>query len=296
MLKAIRMNVLIVCLSIICGVCYGGADKVLIIGIDGCRPDALLAAKTPNIDKLWKQGAYSFDAKTASRSSSGPCWTSMLTGVWPEKHGILNNKYSVPSKYPHFFQRIKTLKPELKTVSIVYWSPLHKILPDESVDVKKSARPDAKVAELVANTLAGGDPDVVFVQFDEVDHAGHKYGYRPDAAGYVKSIETADSFVGRIIGSLEARKSYKKENWLIILTTDHGGIEKRHGGNTPQETTIFFIAHGKTVVKGELKEQVGVVDVAVTSMAHLGLPIDPKWRLDGKVQGIRNTRGKRQAR
>jgi predicted AlkP superfamily pyrophosphatase or phosphodiesterase len=58
-----------------------GERKVLVIGIDGCRPDALLNAKTPNIDQLWQNGAYSFKAKTDELSSSGICWTSMLTGV-----------------------------------------------------------------------------------------------------------------------------------------------------------------------------------------------------------------------
>ncbi|MFD1614204.1 alkaline phosphatase family protein [Gelatiniphilus marinus] len=61
-------------------------NKVLILGIDGCRPDALLAAKTPHLDNLWKNGAYSFKAKTDDLSWSGVCWTGMLTGVWKDKH------------------------------------------------------------------------------------------------------------------------------------------------------------------------------------------------------------------
>ena len=53
-------------------------NKVLIIGIDGCRPDALISASTPNIDKLWKNGAYSFHTKTDDISYSGSCWTGVL--------------------------------------------------------------------------------------------------------------------------------------------------------------------------------------------------------------------------
>ena len=72
-------------------------NKVLIIGIDGCRPDALLKANTPNLDKLWKNGAYIFNTKTDEISSSGICWTGMLTGVWHEKHNVLTNSYKNPS-------------------------------------------------------------------------------------------------------------------------------------------------------------------------------------------------------
>ena len=72
------------------------AKKVLIVGIDGCRPDALRAARTPAMDALWQEGAYSFSAQTDERTVSGPCWTSILTGVWPEKHGVLSNDYRQP--------------------------------------------------------------------------------------------------------------------------------------------------------------------------------------------------------
>ncbi len=56
-------------------------NKVLIIGIDGCRPDALIKAKTPNLDKLWKNGASIFNTKTDEISSNGICWTGMHMGV-----------------------------------------------------------------------------------------------------------------------------------------------------------------------------------------------------------------------
>ena len=93
--------------------------KAIIIGIDGCRPDSMLVAKTPQLDALWRGGAYSFQAKTDRITISGPCWTSVLTGVWHEKHGILDNKYSVASQVPHFFERAKAYNSTLKFASIV---------------------------------------------------------------------------------------------------------------------------------------------------------------------------------
>jgi predicted AlkP superfamily pyrophosphatase or phosphodiesterase len=81
-----------------------GQNKVLIIGIDGSRPDALLAANTKNIDGLLENGAYSFKAQTDELSWSGVCWTGMLTGVWHEKHKVVSNAYKDPNieEYPHF--------------------------------------------------------------------------------------------------------------------------------------------------------------------------------------------------
>jgi predicted AlkP superfamily phosphohydrolase/phosphomutase len=65
-----------------------------------------LAADTLTIDKLWQNGAFSFHARTDERTVSGPCWSSMLTGVWSAKHGILDNQFPGAPRYPHFFERI----------------------------------------------------------------------------------------------------------------------------------------------------------------------------------------------
>jgi predicted AlkP superfamily pyrophosphatase or phosphodiesterase len=92
-----------------------GQNKVLIIGIDGCLLDALLETNTKNLDVLWKNGAYTFKAKTDDLSWSGVCWTGMLTGVWKEKHKVYSNEYKNPNikEYPHFFRHVKQQKPNL---------------------------------------------------------------------------------------------------------------------------------------------------------------------------------------
>ena len=100
----------IICLAFILVSCNNKENKVLIIGFDGCRPDSFLKANTPKIDSLWKNGAYSFNAKTDGISSSGICWTGgMLTGVWHEKHNVISNSYkdSNIKVFLHFFRRVK---------------------------------------------------------------------------------------------------------------------------------------------------------------------------------------------
>lgn len=266
----------------------GSVNKVLIIGIDGCRPDALLAANTPNMDALWKNGAYTFKAQTDEISSSGPAWSAMLTGVWHQKHNVLNNDYEDPDleHYPHFFHRIRQEKPELKTYSVATWGPIHKILQEGDATYTSSKLSDALVAEEVASILENRDVDVMFVQLDEVDGAGHRHDYTAESKKYLKAIERSDAQVGTMISALEQRSAIKEENWLIILSTDHGGSDFGHGKNIPEHTTVFYIASGKSAVKGEIQQEVGVVDVAVTALFHLGIPAKEEWNLDGRVAGL----------
>ena len=281
---------LILFATIIGNVHMQGQNKVLIIGIDGCRPDALLEANTKNLDVLWKNGAYTFKAQTDELSWSGVCWTGMLTGVWHNKHQVVSNSYKNPNikEYPHFFRRIKQQKPNLKTYSIVNWKPVHTILQNDDANVMIHRKTDGLVTSKVARTLKNKDVDVMFVHLDNVDHAGHKYGYAVDNVKYIKSIEKTDKKVGKIMKALKKRENYDKENWLILISTDHGGSGKGHGKDIPEHTTIFYIASGKDVEKGEIKKQVYVIDVAVTALKHLGIDTKEEWNLDGEVSGLKD--------
>jgi len=290
-LKMILGKSLIIVLTLVLlgfGTNLNAQNKVLIIGIDGVRPDCLIKAKTPNLDKLWQNGAYSFSAKTDPISSSGICWTAMLTGVWHEKHNVLDNEYTNPNiaEYPHFYHRVKQQKPGLKLFSVVNWSPIHKILQEGDADIVNYLLTDDKVTDRVTDLLQNDNPDAMFVQLDEVDHAGHEFVYSVNSEKYLAAIEKADTLVGKMISAIQNRKNYTSENWLVLVSTDHGGSEKGHGKDIPEHTTIFYIANGKSIKKGELKSQINVVDVAVTAMKHLGIDIKENWKLDGKVAGL----------
>lgn len=263
--------------------------KVLIIGIDGCRPDILLYAKTPNIDKIWQNGAYLFCAQTDPISFSGICWTGMLTGVWHKKHNVLTNSYKNPNtkEYPHFFHRVKEQFPYKKTASVVNWSPVNKILQKGDADIVETYTKDEKVAERAIAVLKEENPDVLFVHFDNVDHTGHSKQYSLQSKPYIKSIEDVDTLVGKVVNSLKDIPKSENDEWYIIISTDHGGNAYNHGKNIPVHTSIFFIVNGKEVTKGEILEPVNVIDVAVTAMHILGVDIKKDWNLDGKIQGFK---------
>ena len=108
--------------------------RVLLIGIDGVRSDAMQAADTPHMDALIAVGAVSYDAfaggipgtATQQITSSGPGWSSILTGTWTNKHGVTSNSFSGDNyeDYPHFFRRVKEVNSAACTASIVQWSPI----------------------------------------------------------------------------------------------------------------------------------------------------------------------------
>ena len=74
-------------------------SKVVIISVDGLRPDLALRGHTPNIHALMNIGSFTLWARTTAESVTLPSHTSMLTGVSPVKHGIQWNS-DLPLKHP----------------------------------------------------------------------------------------------------------------------------------------------------------------------------------------------------
>ncbi len=234
-------------------VSFGGISqvkKLLIIGVDGCRPDALMAANTPNIDRLMENAVYSLDAINEGTTLSGPSWSAMLTGVWEDKHGVTDNSFEGQNfnEYPSFFKFIEDYNSTLNTFSISQWGPINDNISLPFVDVVKSVMNEEELIDETVNCLVNQDPDVLFIQFDDVDHAGHSYGFSPEVDYYIEAIEEVDVGIGKILEALESRPTYSGEDWLIIVAPDHGGIGKSHGGNSIEERNIFIICSGANVL------------------------------------------------
>lgn len=280
--------------------------RVLWIGLDGCRPDSLQKAQTPNLDSLKKTGAWSYSTKIQgaryqkSDTSSGPGWSSFLTGVWADKHGVNDNSFDGRhyEKYPHVFKRIKERWPNAFTASFVDWEPIDQYIV-EACDQKvcypahgadQYAQNDVLLAREAAECLREQNPHAMMVYFGAIDETGHATGFHPENSDYVSAIQTVDERVGEVLTALRSRSDFAAENWLVVVSTDHGGKDKGHGGgqNEPQIMTTFIIVSGNGVQPGEIPEQSYVVDVAVTGLVHLGLNIDPDWKLDGKAVGLKS--------
>lgn len=257
---------------------------VLFIGIDGCRVDALEAANAPNLHRLAALGAYANDATNSLPTLSGPNWSSMLTGVGVAKHGVVDNTFAGRNftAYPHVFERLHAAKPGLQLHSIVHWAPIDTFIVS-SATTSSGGAVDALVARQAAHLLATGTPDVLFLHFDDVDHAGHASGFSPSSPAYIAAIESVDGHVGTLLRALDARRrTLPFEDWLVIVSTDHGGTGTSHGGSSAVERRTFVILNGPSVPRGvTLPPGSQIVDLVPTLLDHMRVPVAPSWSLDG---------------
>ena len=91
-----------------------------------------------------------------------------------------------------------------------------------------------------------------------------------------------------LIDAVRVRPLYSSENWLILVSTDHGRLPNGdHGGDSPIEMTTFILASGPSAALGIPANPTFIVDIAVTALTHLGVSIDPAWELNGKPVGLR---------
>ena len=252
-----------------------GDRKALVIGIDGCRPDALQAADTPNLDGLIERGAYSFEAQTDPITISGPGGSSLLTGVWSDKHGVVDNDFGGKryDKYPHFLRRVKDHDPSAVTAYAVNWKPLEsEILHD--TDIHYGGISDKKVTQRAVEILTEHDPAAVFLCYDNIDEAGHAHGYDspygPESE-YRKAIEETDERIGDVLEALHSRPHYDQEEWLVVAATDHGGSGTAHGEDIPEHRDVFIIASGGRVRAGRIVPEPVIVDIVPAVLMHLGV-------------------------
>jgi len=257
---------------------YSQIQKVLIIGIDGCRADALELANTPNLDALMFAGTYSFDALNDDITYSGPGWSAMLTGVWSDKHGVTDNSFNGSNygNYPHFFQYVEDHNPSLNTASICHWNPINDNILAGIADYSLNVISDAALTTEAITYLTNNDPDVLFLHFDECDGVGHASGFTSNNPTYIDKIESTDSYIGSILNSLTNRPNYINESWLILSSTDHGGIGTSHGGSSIEEERIFFIASGSDIPQQQI-----LPDSTLTPIAGNCLNNSTELQFDG---------------
>jgi len=235
--------------------------KVLIIGIDGCRTDALELANTPTIDNLITNGIYSPDALNNDITISGPGWSAILCGVWSDKHLSVDNSFvgTDYANYPPLFKRIEDFDANLHTVSICNWNPINDYIVQNHADYKLNVSSDADVSSEAVNYLSSNDPDCMFLHFDDVDHAGHSYGFSPNVSQYITAIEGVDTYISPIMQSISQRPNYANEDWLVLITTDHGGLGTSHGGNSIEEQNVFVIASGNTIAQNIIRKDSSLI-------------------------------------
>ncbi|MGH7381860.1 MAG: alkaline phosphatase family protein [Candidatus Methylomirabilales bacterium] len=253
--------------------------RVIVISIDGARPDGLLATRTPTITRLWKQGAYSFRAQTISPSTTLPAHTSMLTGISPDRHGERDNSWW-PGEATVAVETVFSLAKSrgLKTAMVVTKEKFGFLARPGSLDhfeLVPHLAPDVVLRALAY--LRSEKPHLLFMHFTDADITGHLYGWM--SPEYLIALQTVDDAVEILLRTMEETRLVRET--LLIITADHGGHDFTHGTTLPEDMTIPWIAVGPGVREGyEIPDQVVIYDTAATVLLFLGIPIPAHW--DGR--------------
>jgi predicted AlkP superfamily pyrophosphatase or phosphodiesterase len=245
--------------------------KALVVGIDGVRADAAQGANTPHLDGLIALGRSSMTASTQTESVpvSGPGWASILTGAEPTRHGVYTNDDLEPTaEFPTFLHHAKGAG--LRTAAVYGWADIASLFEPDATDHSEAAD-DAGVASILSDLLRDGDFDVHFAHFNDVDSAGHGYGYAPDVPEYMAEIEEVDGYLGDLLAAIEARPGRAEEAWLVITTTDHGGLGTSHSLPGPETNTIPFVLFGDGLNPGTLPDGVVHTDTHPSVLSWFGV-------------------------
>jgi predicted AlkP superfamily pyrophosphatase or phosphodiesterase len=252
---------------------------VVVISIDGLRPDAIAASGAANLQRMMREGAYSLDARTIMPSRTLPSHTSMITGVSPEVHGITWNDEQVDAQGR---VRVATIfdmadSAHLQTAGFFAKAKFrHLIHPDAPDEVEAPRGLEIVLApqmtQNVVHYLRFSQPDLLFVHIPDPDIAGHGTGWMNTP--YRWAVRRADAAVEQIRRAAVARF---KGDVVLIVTADHGGHGRDHGTDALEDMRIPWIAWGAAVQPGELPAGIRTMDTAATALWLLGVPVPTRW-------------------
>ncbi|HEY7119968.1 MAG TPA: alkaline phosphatase family protein [Tepidisphaeraceae bacterium] len=266
-------------------------ERVLIISIDGLRPDVLLRARAPRIRGLMERGAFSMWARTTEMSITLPSHTSMLTGVRPDIHRVVWNRYieNVYPDVPTIFEQAHKVwlsqDQRLTTGMVAGKGKFHEIAKPGTIDYidvyQDKEGSNVEVGEVAANMIRRHAPRVMFVHIPDVDVVGHAVGW--GTYQQLRAVETADAAVGMMLDALSDKGLLGAA--LIILSADHGGQGKTHGPNDPRSRHIPWIVVGPGVRRNyDLtrldKLVINTEDTFATACAMMHLPVPD--HIDGR--------------
>ena len=288
--------------------------KVVFIIADGIPADVLEKVHPPSLRQLegasgykrayvgGERGGYS---QTPTISAVG--YNSLLTGTWVNKHNVWGNDIREPNyHYPTIFRLLKMADSSKKTAVFSTWLDNRTKLVGESLPQTGETRVDyhtdgleldtvtyphdkesqyihkidEKVTDDAATCIREQAPDLVWLYLEYTDDMGHRHGDGPEmkeAVGYT------DQQVGRIWSAVQYREKKFDEDWLVIVTTDHGrdSINGRgHGGQSARERTTWIATDAKDLNHYWRDYTPAIVDIMPTIARHLGAAIPREYQLE----------------
>lgn len=264
-------------------------QTVLLFSIDGMRPDGMMQADTPTMKRLMTEGTACLTARSVMPSVTLPCHTSMLRGVDVPRHGITTN----------IFQPLARPVPSLidvarsagkRTGSFINWPELRDLSAPGSLNVAycwahtHTQEDDWRVARSAVAHMEEQPFDFLFIYYGHTDDCGHQHGWMSEP--YLRAIENADRCVDYVLQACERTG----REVTVLVQSDHGGHERSHGTDSPEDMTIPWILSGAGIRKGQVLDgNVRIFDTCPTLAALLGLSPAREW--EGRVIEEALTRG-----
>lgn len=248
--------------------------KVLLILADGMRPDSL--TDIPQAQKMMQEGTYTMQAQTVMPSVTLPCHMSLFHSVDPGRHGTTTNTY-MPQVRP-IEGLCEVLAKHKKVNAFFYdWHELRDLVRPGNLHYECFQSPQSCgfAATAAASTdaaieyIAENQPDFTFLYLGYPDGAGHEHGWM--GPEYMEAIQCVWQQIDRIQNTLS-------EEYIVIVTADHGGHERTHGTAMPEDMTIPILFKGKGIAAGkEMDCPVNIKDLAPTIARMLKVEANPEW-------------------
>lgn len=267
------------------------AKHVVFIGADGWGAYSVPKAKNiPNIKSLMAAGAYTLHKRSVFPTASAINWASMWNGCPTEIHSITEWNTRKPTTplpegvanqrgmIPTVFSLLKEQYPDAVTAFVGWWDVIPDLIDTTCVThkymLKGGEQTIAKAGEKTCEYIKNYKPAITFVALNEPDEVGHAIGH--DTEAYYDSLGLVDMAIGKIIQATKDAGIYNET--IFILTTDHGGVGRGHGGRSLLEYEGPYIISGKNVRKlGEFKESMMQYDIAATTAYIFGLKTPQVW-------------------
>ncbi|MFY7952204.1 MAG: alkaline phosphatase family protein [Armatimonadaceae bacterium] len=249
-------------------------QHVVIVSFDGGKPSVMRSCKMPNMERVVREGAGTWAARTVFPSITLLSHASMVTGVVPREHGLLWNDWHPEKGYlkaPTIFKTAKAADKKLTSGIFAGKEKFAHLMEKGVLDAMTVTGGGAVVvADSAARFITRVKPNLTLVHFADPDSAGHSKGWgSPEQKA---AFEHCDRALGILLDAL--KKAGIADRSVVITSADHGGHAKTHGSAWEDDMNIPWWTAGATVRRGSvLKGPVRTIDTAATALWLLGVPV-----------------------
>lgn len=207
-------------------------ETVLLVSIDALHPAALSQETSPALQALMRKGQYTLDGQSVTPPQTLIAHTAMLTGLTPEQSGKQDNDWK--PGWPQIDKEtvIDIAKRRGFGTAFFYAKPKLGYLVTAGVDEHALARVDG--AEMARAFFEKPGKRFVFLHISGLEDAGADSGWL--SVDYLDELKAIDLMLAPLLDQVAKPGSY-----LIVVTSDHAGHERRHGTLHPEDFKLPVI-------------------------------------------------------